>query len=192
MLYVESYKNKLSLPDTAIIIDTTSKSDDWSKELSPFVVRCGALYDDYFAKNVENGWQFSKVYKEYDNNGEPSPAYFEWAQKGWKSSYAYRYPMGKGVVPLYSWWNGEKLDYIAARKKIYVPLYARGVMATKAFKKLLYIYRHTKKDIYLIDFDGYNHIKMGKSLTEVINDPKMKMGHAFVLYSLLEKSKIEK
>jgi hypothetical protein len=192
MLYVESYRNLINLPDDAIVIDTTSRSDNWSKELSPFFVEGGPLYGNYYAKNVENAWQFSKIYEQFDDNGKPKPEYFTWAQKGWNSKYAYRYPMGKGAKPLYSWWNGKKLDYIEARKKIYVPIYGRGVLKTKAFKKLLYIYRTTKKDIYLVDFDGYNHIKMGKTLTEVMKDPNMKMGHAFVLFSLLHKMKNEK
>lgn len=187
MLYVESYWNKDKLPDTSIIIDTTSRSDNWTRELSPFIVKCGHLYGNYYSVNVENGFQGSKVYACHDNNGTPTKDYFLWAQKIWNDPWAHRYPMGKGMKPEYSWWDGEKLDYIEARKKIYIPIYARGAVKTKAFQKLLYIYRTTKKDIYLIDFDGYNHIQMGKSMTEVLNDPKKKMGHGFVVYSLLEK-----
>jgi hypothetical protein len=189
MLYVESYRNKDNISDLAIVIDTTSKSDNWSKGLSPFFVEGGHLYDKYYAKNAENAWQGSKVYAPHDNNGTPTSDYFLWAQRIWNDTWAHRYPMGKGVKPLYSWWDGQKLDYIEARKKIYIPIYARGVIKTKAFGKLLYLYRTTKKDIYLVDFDGYNHIAMGKSMTEVLNDPNMRMGHAFVLYSLLEKYK---
>ena len=43
--------------------------------------------------------------------------------------------------------------------------------------------------MYLIDFDGYNHVKMKKSLVDVMNDPNMKMGHGFVIYNLLKKMK---
>lgn len=189
MLYVESYWNKDKLPDTSIIIDTTSRSDNWTRGLSPFIIPAGHLYDNYYAKNVENGWQATKVYECHDNNGTPSKDYFLWAQKIWNDSYAHRYPMGKGVKPLYSWWDGHKLSYIEARKKIYIPLYARGVIKTEAFKQLLYMYRTTPKDIYLIDFDGYNHQELGISLTDVLNNPDKKMGHAFVIYSLLEKYK---
>lgn len=189
MLYVESYRNKDNISDLAIVIDTTSRSDNWTKGLSPFLVDGGHLYDNYYAKNVENAYQASKVYKEFDDNGKPKPEYFEWAQKIWNDSWAHRYPMGKGAIPLYSWWKGKALDYIEARKQIYIPIYGRGVIKTKAFGQLLYLYRTTKKDIYLIDFDGYNHIAIGKSMTEVLNDTHMRMGHAFVLYSLLEKYK---
>lgn len=191
MLYVEAYWNKDKLPDTAIIIDTTSRSTNWTKGLSPFILEAGHLYGSYYAKNVENGWQSSKVYACHDDNGTPTKDYFLWAQKIWNDTYAHRYPMGKGVKPLYSWWDGQKLTYVEARKKIYVPLYARAVTKTKAFKQLLYLCRTSPKDIYLIDFDGYNHIELGLKLTDVLNNPDKKMGHAFVLYSLLEKMKTE-
>jgi len=191
MLYVEAYWNKDRLPDTAIIIDTTSKSRNWTKGLSPFILEAGHLYGNFYAKNVENAWQASKVYECHDNNGMPTKDYFLWAQKIWNDTYAHRYPMGKGVKPLYSWWDGKKLTYIEARKKIYIPIYARSVIKTKAFKQLLYICRTAPKDVYLIDFDGYNHIELGMSLTEVLNNPDKKMGHSFVLYSLIEKIKNE-
>jgi len=189
MLYVESYKNKSKLPVDSIIIDTTSRSTNWTKELSPFTIYGGHLYGNYWATNVENAWQAAKVYKLYDDNGTPKPEYFIWARKIWSSKYAYRYPMGRGAKPEYSWWDGQNLTYVDARKKIYVPIYSRGVIKTDAFNKLLDIYRTTNKDIYLIDFDGYNHIKMGKSLIDVLNDPNMKMGHGFVIYNLLTKMK---
>lgn len=188
MLFVESYKNRDRLPKDSIIIDTTSRSSNWTRGLSPFVINGGKLYDNYYSKNVENLWQGAKVYKQFDNNGVPTDDYFIWANKIWKSNYAYRYPMGKGAVALYSWWDGEKLTYVEARKKIYVPIYSRGVIETDAFRKLVELYKTTDKDIYLIDFDGYNHIKMNKSLIDVLNDPKMKMGHAFVIFNLLNKS----
>jgi hypothetical protein len=93
--------------------------------------------------------------------------------------------MGKGRSPEYSYWDGKKLDYINARKKIYIPIYSRSVVKSDAFKKLLDLYEKEERDIYLMDFDGYNHIKMNKSMDQVINDPKMKMGHAFVIHALL-------
>jgi len=190
MLFVESYFKRNEISDDAIIIDTTSRSSNWTKGLSPFILYGGYLYKNYYAENVENAWQASKVYLEFvDEKGEPKPEYFEWANKIWKSKYAFRYPMGKGKKPLYSYWDGKKLSYIEARKQIYIPIYSRSVVQSNAFKILKDLYNNEKKDIYLIDFDGYNHIKMQKSLYEVINDSNKKMGHAFVIYSLLKPSK---
>jgi len=190
MLYVEAYKNRFKLPEDSIIINTTSRSTNWSRGLSPFVLKAGHLYGEYYAENVENAWQASKVYEEFvDKDGNPKHEYFSWANDIWKSKYAYRYPMGRDRKPLYSYWNGEKLSYVEARIKIYIPIYGNAVIKSIAFKKLLEIYRTESKDIYLIDFDGYNHIKKGKTLLDVIKDPYMKMGHAFVIYGLLEKFK---
>lgn len=190
MLYVERYGARI--PEGSVIIDTTSHSNDWSRDLSPFYLLGGHLYQDYFAENVENAWQASKVYLEFvDENDNPTEKYFEWAKSIWKSKYAFRYPMGRGRKPLYSWWDGEKLTYVEARKRIYIPIYSRAVIETNGFKKLKELVETDPRDIYLIDFDGYNHIKMKKSMKEVINDPYKKMGHAFVLHSLLVKEPIQ-
>lgn len=174
------------------IINTTSRSKNWSKGLSPFFLGPVKLYGDYTAKNVENAWQFSKVYPQFaDENENPKDDYFRWAEKGWSDSYAQRYPMGKGRKPLYSYWNGEKLGYIEARKKIYAPVYAKAVVRTEAFKKLLDL--HLSGESYvLLDFDGYDYVKKGMTLSEVMNEPKEKMGHAFVLAMLLQYPEMRK
>lgn len=190
MLYVIGYKDLKDVKEGSILINTTSRSNDFGRGLSPFLVNGGYLYYNYSSKNVENAWQFAKVYKEFvDEDNNPTDRYFEWAKKGWEDSFAHRYPMGKGEKPLYSYWNGKKLGYIEARKQIYIPIYARNVIQTSAFKMLKDLYLNEKKDIYLLDFDGYNHIKLNISNSKVINDPSKTMGHAFVLYFLLNKIK---
>ena len=145
-----------------------------------------ALYGDFIAKNVENAWQFSKLYKEFANEkGNPTEEYYKWAIEGWNDSYAHRYPMGKGKKPLCAIWGNKKLDYIQSRKLIYIPIYAREVLKTSAYKKLKSLYDSGVK-IALVDFDGYNYWDEGYSMREVINNPSKKMGHAFVLAMLLE------
>lgn len=134
---------------------------------------------------MENGWQYSKVYEEFTNEeGNPTEEYYHWAEKGFKSTYANRYPMGKGKKPLYSIWDGEKYSYVEARRKIYIPLYAKTVVKTKAYKQLKEMYDRGE-DLVLWDFDGYDYEKLGMNLDEVINCPIKKMGHAFVLVMLL-------
>ncbi len=167
------------------VINTTSRAISWSKNLSPFFCGPVDLYDGYTSINVENGWQFSKVYEYYSNNGEVGDRYFKWAQDGWNDKKAHRYPMGKGVVPLYSYWAGEKLTYIEARKRIYIPLYSQAVKKTFAFEKLKKMYE-AGQDLVLWDFDGYDHRALGMDFEQVINDPIKKMGHAFVIAMLLE------
>lgn len=192
MVRVIGYRDKVS--SNEIVINTTSRSNNWSKGLSPFFLGKEGilLYGDFIAKNVENAWQFSKLYKEHaDKNGEVTEKYFEWAKKGWNSEYAYRYPMGKGNIPICSIWNGKKLDYIEARKEIYLPIYAKEVVKTKAYDNLQKIY-NKYKNITLLDFDGYDYKSLNMDFCDVINNKNKKMGHAFVLAMLLEEKIIIK
>ena len=93
--------------------------------------------------------------------------------------------MGRGAVPEFSWWDGEKLGYIAARKRIYAPIYAQFVRETDAYKRLVELHA-TGNPLILRDFDAYDHIEGGVSLAQVINNPKRKCGHAFVLAMMLQ------
>lgn len=184
MIYVIGPYDKA--PEGALIINTTSRSDNWSRGLSPFFLGPVDLYSSHISQNVENAWQFAKVYEYYtDQNGNPDERYFKWAKDGWADKRAHRYPMGKGVSPLYSYWDGEKLTYVEARKKIYIPLYSQAVKKTPAFAQLKKM-SQGDIDLYLWDFDGYNHKACKLTLDQVINNPKRKMGHAFVLTMLLE------
>jgi len=177
-----------------IYINTTSKVDgDQLRDLSPFYLGPCDLYGDYKALRMENAWQFSKVYLQHtDEKGDPTDEYFEWAKKGWDDKQAHRYPMGKGILPEYSYWDGKKLSYIEARKKVYVPLYARAVQKTKGYQFLKETYQEILQEpegdrptIYLLDYDAYRHEEQKMTLTQVLNSKTKKCGHAFVLMMLL-------
>ena len=89
---------------------------------------------------------------------------------------------------MFSWWNQKKLNYIEARKEIYIPLY-KQIVKTQAFKYLKMEYNKCVENneiLYLEDFDGYDHKQINKSYYDVIHDHKKKMGHAFVLGMILE------
>lgn len=177
-------------PKDMRVINTTSRSTTWSKGLSPFFCGPVDLYGIYQAKNVENAWQYSKVYSQHvDAAQNPTEDYFLWAQTGWNKQKADRYPAGKGAKPLYSWWDGEKLLYIEARKRIYAPLYAKAVQQTEAFAELRKIYE-SGEDFCLWDFDGYDHVKKGMTYQDVLLNEKRKMGHAFVLAMLLDNQRV--
>lgn len=168
------------------IIDTTSRSGQWAG-LSPFNLGPCQLYGKFTSQNMENAWQYSKVYKRHtDEKNNPTEQYWDWAVAGWNSLKPHRYPMGKGAVPEYSLWNDEKLGYIDARKKIYAPLYAQAVQQTPSWRRLKETYE-SEDLIILRDFDGYDHEKLELTLTDVLNNPSKKMGHAFVLAMLLQK-----
>lgn len=173
-----------------LTIDTTSRSLTWSRKLSPFLLGPVPLYGGWIAKNVENAWQYSKVYASFAQNGNPTQAYWDWARTGWNNQRAERYPMGKGARPLYSYWDGQKLDYVSARKKIYAPLYSLAVEKTDAFSKLKELKEKNHGTIWLMDFDAYDHKKEGLTYEQVINNPYRKMGHAFVLAMMLDDERV--
>lgn len=173
-------------PEDAVLINTTSRSDTWSRSLSPFFVGPVDLYGSYKSINMENCWQFSKVYEYYlQEDGCVGERYFKWAQDGWNDTRAHRYPMGKGIVPLYSYWDGEKLDYIEARKRIYIPLYAKAVQQTHAFDKLKKMHEEGQ-NLYLWDFDAHGLEPGTFDYWDLWDDPNIKVGHAYVLAMLLE------
>jgi len=168
------------------VVDTTSSAADWRRDLSPFFLGPCQLYDNYTAQNVENAWQYAKVYAQHIENGEPTQAYWDWAIAGWADPVARRYPMGRGAAPEYSLWDGQKLGYVEARKTIYGPLYAEAVRRTNGWQHLAGLYTSCQ-ELYLRDWDGWSMQKHGMAtLSDVLNNPNRKMGHAFVLKMLLE------
>ena len=173
------FKFDKHIPKDAVVIDTTSSSGDY-KELSPFILPAPP------AKNFENLWQFSKVYKKniMPIDGYPDASWYKWRDAGYANPRAVRYPMGKGAIPEYSLWDNERLGYIEARKRIYAPEYAKNVVSTNSYKRLLGTYQ-SRDDLILLDYDAYDHQALGMSLKDVINNPNKKMGHAFVLIMML-------
>ena len=187
-----SYRGPTAISSADIVVDTTSRSLEWGPGLSPFFLGPVNLYEGMTACNVENAWQYSKVYPEHVNErGLPTEEWFKWAAKGYTKKRADRYPMGRGKVPLYSYWGVFRYGYIDARKKIYAPLYSEAVAKTPQFVLLKQL-KDSKKDgiIWLMDFDGYDHKFEGLTYEQVINNPARKMGHAFVLAMMLDNERV--
>ena len=187
-IWVLPFWEKFRPQKNYIEINTTTKSDNWSRGLSPMLV--GMIFSDNgIARNMENFWQYAKVYEhQVDNNQNPLPEYFEWKNKGYNKKWADRYPAGKGSIPLYTWYCGEKLGYIEARKKLYLKYYKEAIIHTEAFKILKETWLNCKKnntDLILLDFDAYNHRELNYTWEDILNNEKRKMGHAFVLAKIL-------
>jgi hypothetical protein len=154
------------------------------RPLSPMLLGPVPLYAGVWSKNMENAWQFSKVYPQF--GPPPAEDYWAWAMAGWNNPVAVRYPMGQSTKPLYSAWAGQNLDYVTARKRIYIPLYAQAV---RLYQYMLLMHLTTLArldDIILCDFDAYDHRALGYSWDDVISDPDRKMGHGFVLAMMIE------
>jgi len=189
-------------------IDCTSGNQDevMNHGLSPFFLGPVECYDGHVSQTFERAWQCAKVYPwMVDANGNPDGRYFTWrdemwAKKDFSSKIEIRFPAGRENVRkcLYAWWkvDGEfkRLGYVAARKAIYMALYAKAVVKTEAYRRLVEL-RDAGKNLMLIDFDGYNpyhpHYGFGsddavRTYNDVIHCPLLKMGHGFVLAMLLE------
>jgi len=112
------------------------------------------MYWGLISQNVENAWQYSKVYQRHlIDNDFIGQHWVDWAKEGWNNKNAVRYPEGKGTIPQFTFWAGKRLSYIGARKHVYVPLYIRALKdyAWPSIEKL----RDTIKyeDVYIWDFD---------------------------------------
>ena len=181
-------------------IDCTSgNKDEVMREVSPFYLGPVECYDGLKSETFERAWQCAKVYPWMaDADENPGEGYFAWrdmmwAKKGFENKIDIRFPAGKGNARkcLYAWWKVDgafkKLGYIAARKAIYLPLYAKAVVKTEAYRRLVEL-RDSGKNLMLIDFDGYNihHPKYNFTYRDAIHCPLLKMGHGFVLAMLLE------
>ena len=182
-------------------IDCTSDNNDevMSHGLSPFFLGPVECYDGLVSQTFERAWQCAKVYPWMaDADGNPAAGYFAWrdtmwARRDFSSKVEIRFPAGKENVRkcLYAWWKVDgkfqKLGYIEARKAIYIPLYARAVVKTEAYRRLVEL-RDAGKNLMLIDFDGYNihHPRYNFTYNDAIHCWLLKMGHGFVLAMLLE------
>jgi len=157
------------------------------RSLSPMLLGPVMLYAGQLSRTVENAWQYSKVYPQHvQPDGTIGREWWDWARAGWDNPRAVRYPMGKGARPLFSLWAGDKLGYIEARRRIYIPLYAQAVRFY-AWVELRTLQDAARKgDIVLIDFDAYDHRALGYSWDDVVADEKRKMGHGFVLAMIIE------
>lgn len=181
-------KNRQSNPN-GVYVNVTSSGNEDEKQLSPLFLGPCRLYGDATAKTMENAWQFSKVYPQHvGTDGQPTAEYFEWTKQGWSAWRAERYPMGKGAKAAFHWWDGQRLDKVEARKRIYVPLYAEQVIKRPFFQGLKKVWDEEVKpdaenSLYLMDFDAYEYGTM--TLSEVLNNPAKSMGHGFVLAMLL-------
>lgn len=147
-----------------------------------------------------------------DTNGNITPEYLQWRTKGLNNPYPVRYPVGyrHRHACLYSLDNkpdgsihlDNHLDYVEARKKIYVKEYCRLVRNQPLFQKLqtklangtnLLIIEvdgpHTEsmpyyKDTYQVDNNFIENDTMlvtQQSIQIMLNDTKHPFGHGYCL-----------
>ena len=191
--------------------------------LSPYKLK------DEQGRLIENVWQFAKVYQKVDaqktpmswrfklntiiwehpaevhvdEEGNLTPEYWAWRDKGMKHWYAVRYPNGfQGRHKcLYAYWDGEKLGYIESRKKIYCGEYIRLAPTHPDFIKLKALLDEGQ-NIQIVEVDGpdptltyapYDRISRDdpglpideQTIRTLIDDERKPFGHGYVIAALL-------
>lgn len=100
------------------------------------------------------------------------------------------------VTAMHAMHEGLSLQYVVARKLIYVPLYAELVSACTEFQKLVRCIKEKPQPLTLLDFDGPDRKLFGvlpnesldisiESLKRGINSTISPFGHGYVLAGLL-------
>ena len=193
-----------------IVIDVTSRvmrdkaflsnHPSFPKDVSPFFVGPITSSDEY--------WRWRKSWFDKEKVTDKSASRRPHSLLGYKD---------KDCLFSVYYANGvwERLSYVEARKKIYIPDYARYIVNTESYKWMKEQYDKGKK-IALVDFDGYNysynkakeklynsyinkckvnHIVPTKSLKDYLALNSMKdvidcaftpAGHGFIIKMLLE------
>ena len=162
-----------------VVIDVTSRvlrdkefmsqHPNFHKDVSPFYLGPLTSSDGLTCHIFEHFWQASKVFPCHIMLGKLTPEFFSW-RKSWyemehvKNKSESRRPhtlLGyKDSDCLFSVYyeDGEykPLTYVEARKKMYIPEYAKLIVKTESYKWIKSLYDSGKK-IALVDFDGYNY-----------------------------------
>lgn len=144
------------------------------------------------AKNLENFFQFNKVYSdEVDKNTQPTQKFFDTQLKGYLDEVPHRHkPQYKIEKCLYSIWEKKdktlvSLSYVESRQ-IYSHFYVKYAREQEAFKKLVKLHEDGY-NICIYGYDGYptNDVK-ASDMEEYYLDPSKPFGHELVLYTMLK------
>ena len=192
------YTNQCPDLEDRIIIDVTSRNPDrvFASQLSPFYVGPVTGPDGASTDSLEIFWQVGKVFPHHDQAGQPNEEYFSYRNQMYSANPAdipksiKRHPyrvFGYEADDMLYWpfWSEEKglyepLSYLQARKRVYVPEYAKLVAHSAALARIRELLNQGKK-VALLDFDGFNYY----------NEESMKVRYrAYVLKCKKEKRPI--
>lgn len=157
---------------------------------------------EYTAENIENAWQFSKVWSDDvepagDAAGVIKREWFTWRDRGWADRKAHRWPRGKHGTstanrnrPLFVHCSGERLPYEEARKRLYIAWYEQLARASPAYAALDGLVK-AGSNVQIVGYDGYDfHGERGddgarRTLADCLADGSRPFGHELVLTAML-------
>ena len=186
------------LNEPYVEINVTSQSEDWGRALSPFLLG-PVITINGPAKNVENAWQYSKIYeKHWDaEENKPRPEYWTWRNEGFNNWRGERYPFGKDNQKyVVGTWIGKEnepgklIDYIKAKETLYIPTYQQALRNSRfygTFIKFIADAYHTDTNLVFRDFDVFNHYEKNMTLEQILHSPDHKYGHGFILITEAER-----
>ncbi len=87
-----------------------------------------------------------------EKGGEPNEAWHVWHNELANNPKPIRRPNGY-AKPLYAWWEGEKLDVVQARKRIYIPGLQKLYRAHPQYQRLLDLVKGGQS-VNIIEPDG--------------------------------------
>jgi hypothetical protein len=147
-------------------------------------------------KLVDLGGKF--LTKDSRGNLAPSKAWFQWRDAAFRNPcFTHTHPAFKSNKKLvrrayaqgsqiaFWYWDGEILNRLEARQKIYARLYRQFAIKTPGFKRLRKIVRRGE-DLKLFDKDGYDWVDLGMTPEDCVNDTHS-FGHGLVIALLLQK-----
>jgi hypothetical protein len=181
-IYAIGYRD--DVPDNTRVINTTSRSVDGGKIFSPFFIG-DVNFENGYAKNVENAWQYSKVWKEHINeDGSIKDEYYKWREEGFNNSKAIRYPMGKGNDAEFSLLGEKRMGYQEAKdkiyKKIYIEAFKNNKKAVAIIKELVNEAISKGYNLAFKDFDVNLDTWLNNDLNDIIYS-NAKCGHGYLV-----------
>lgn len=166
-------------PEGAVVVNTTSRSKDFGRNLSPFMNQGPIELYGLRAHNVENFYQANRCWTQ-EHLDNPN-GWLEWRANLLNDRHAQRYPMGKGAKPLFGYVNKElgRLDYIQNRKLVYIPAYLQKLDRycgrwIASLLDLLTVVEH----VWLWDFDVR---QTDETFDQILHNEEKTMGHGFLV-----------
>lgn len=125
----------------------------WSRGSKPFDQLSPFKIGHEPGKNFECYWQSWKVWSKVEkqekfdwswpeethvdqDTGLPNEKWIKWHEALLNNKRPVRRPNGR-AIPLYAWWEGEQLDVVQARKRIYIPELQKLYRAHPVYQILL-------------------------------------------------------
>ena len=141
--------------------------------------------------NVTALWKYSKVHESYFDPKirQPTKEWFDRRQEGWKYGTTKKHlprgtPYSRGCNV---WFLGKQLDFIVARKEIWIEYYKKIYQQQPVYLALKKLYKDN--NILLLDFScspEHHLMELNKdAYLKIINNPQISLGHSYILYGML-------